>query len=340
MRSPRTFIGSFILMATAACSSSDDGDGDVPSNEGQLQTACSVTSEGATKLAETRGGASHFVASGDTLFAASSRTIFAIPLSGGVAQPIATTPKEIRALEADATRVYALTADSESHDLVAVSKSGGALTTLAHSTTPSTWDVPAVLARQDDRLFWTECGDAARTSNGFVKALDLGTAGATPTDLATATCPWALAVDATHVYWAGSRGGVARVGSSGGRLEIITRDFVAFVAPNSLFIDGDAVYWRDAVTVMRPQVWRRSRTLDSPAERVATDFNATLFGVKDGKLLLGYPTSGSVFTYDPARGGRAENVVCFGDTRALSVDSTRVYWSTSNALYTTTLPSP
>jgi len=217
---------------------------------------------GAIMSAPIAGGVATAIATGQSprgpiaidatnIYWANFDSVMRAPLGGGVATPLATGQAFIAGLAVDATSAYWSTPGNTFDGAPALVKkvplAGGAPSTVASARAQISGSDVVVDA---GGLYWTVRGENDK-SDGVVMALKSPGA---PIEIACrqATPTGAIAVDATHVYWANwgghdangsyTNGAIMKAPRAGGAATVLV---TAQPAPSALRVDATSVYWRN-----------------------------------------------------------------------------------------------
>ncbi|MFZ5470355.1 MAG: hypothetical protein ACOZIN_13040 [Myxococcota bacterium] len=138
----------------------------------------------------------------------------------------------------------------------------------------------------------------------------------------------ALALDDTHVYWAGAEE-IRRAPKAGGPVQVVASKLSI---PSGLSVDAQAVYWYSPMSGKLARAPKKGG-----AARPVLSENVTLhsFFLDDGFL---YWSLGSekkaVIRRQATSGGKPFDVVTGQDVPAgLTADATHVYWTTGDAIF-------
>jgi hypothetical protein len=148
--------------------------------------------------------------------------------------------------------------------------------------------------------------------------------------------PWAgaLAVDATAVYWAnvggmqsGAQGAIMKVSIDGGSPTTLASDQDG---PSTIAVDSTSVYWATLTAIVKcPLDGGAVTTLasgQSPSSMVIDDTSVYWSNAPPASTLMTVPLGGGVAT--TLISGPMVDYTGIG---SIAVDSTRLYWSTSDA---------
>ena len=181
-------------------------------------------------------------------------------------------------------------------------------------------DGPGLVVVDATTAYWTN------QNGGQVMAAPLEGGGA-PRVLAEKQHPYAIAIDATHVYWAKNlsrqTGSVMRVPKTGGPAQTIADKQGT---PYGLTIVGDSLYWVNAEdgTIMRAALDGKNRKVLASGQMQPTAL------ASDGRSLFWIHTkAGSEIRKVSLDGGAPATVatVSMGNPQVVVADRTRVYWA-------------
>lgn len=316
---PSNVIVALVALSLSACTSE-------LASTPATDTADIVAAERLSEFAS----ASFLVSEGDTLFLANDSALYALPKSGGAVQPLAELPRgKVAGITADAERVFVLEhVGVDSYAVLAVPRAGGEVTTLSSNRAEGWTGSPAnmPIAIHDGTLFWGECG-AAFSATGYVRALSLTSAGATPQVVARAWCPKSLGFDGSYVYFTSVASKVRRAPLAGGPVEDV------FPQADELLVAGEYIFFaHNSATPERNGTFRRR--LDAPLgtdgahEKISTSAFPML-GVHDGALVTTNNTQFEIV--DPANGPHPYRwrklwIENHASIRASAMDDDSVYW--------------
>ncbi len=138
----------------------------------------------------------------------------------------------------------------------------------------------------------------------------------------------AIAVDESHVYWAGAEG-VFRVAKSGGRVETVAQNLSV---PNGLFVDGQHAYWYSPMAGKLARVVKKG---GKPTPLVSEDVTLHTFFIDDAWLYWSFGSEKKAQLKRMSKnGGKPETIVAGQDVPAdFAVDGQHVYWNTPDAIF-------
>jgi hypothetical protein len=205
-----------------------------------------------------------------------------------------------------------------------------------------------------DFVYWTVIGGGPKgvSTAGIWRArkADLGDATriAAAEDLPDNLIPYAIAVDATHVYYteapdlfeldtsnpcrandAGAVFGTIRRVNKAGGLQTSTVLATGQPCPNGIALDDSAVYWTNfgAGTALSGSVWTTAKASGTPKELVSKLGRPTSLAVFGGRVTWSAPTSQAVESC--ALPGCTDILSLARDQKnpsGLSADKTGIYW--------------
>jgi hypothetical protein len=155
-----------------------------------------------------------------------------VPIGGGASVPVASNLDYPGALVASGGTLFFTENDFSSMTggtIASTAPGGGSITSIANG---QSFGQTTSLAVAAGSIYWTTYSDVLVAPVG----------GGTPTTLVSQTYPYAVAADATNVYWgSGLNGGVVlqQAINGGSPVTLATNQYY----PNSVAVDGGSVYW-------------------------------------------------------------------------------------------------
>ena len=212
-------------------------------------TGVIIGNSAATPIADTQSFPVFAIAAGvsNVFWPASNGNIFADVLEGGKPQQIGSGLKAPSAIAIDAKNFYVTSAGTGKNDGVVQKNT---YTYLNSKYTIGKTPVVIAAGRNKASALAVDFTDAYWIEPGTIlKATLDGSAAASPTTLLTAGTPFALAIDASHVYWTDTAAGtICQAPLAGGNPVILAS---GQASPISIAVDAANVYWTTSGAVMR-----------------------------------------------------------------------------------------
>jgi hypothetical protein len=249
-----------------------------------------------------------------TDWSTSTSSISKVPTTGGSATVLASGIPYTSSIAVDASNAYWI----DNGNSYKVPIGGGSVTTLAPA-----YNTNIVVSSGSLYYAFSPNGvQKVSTSSGSVTVLSADSAGG--------AAPYAVAVDSTYVYWSNWSGDLKKIPLGGGSETTISTGVMA----SSLAVDSTNVYWSDYQGIHKIPIGGGTQTiLTSSISPVSIVLDATRI----------YWASSTSVGYVPITGGSltvlatspSPTYVQNGNvtSNCIAVDSTSVYWGSTNGLY-------
>jgi hypothetical protein len=306
-----TYAVTVLSQPTSGTCSVSNGSGTVStSNVTNIAVNCTVPA--VTTLASGQDHPSSIAVDSANVYWSDSGSVMSVPVAGGTVSNLGVPSPAAIAL--DPNNIYILTSSS----LVREPKGGGITTTIASGLV-----IPGALPFG----VAVDAQNAYFANGASVESVPLS--GGTPSILATAgvgSQPYAIALDATFVYWTetGSSGSVMKLAKTGGTPIAIAS---GQNSPTDIALDGAYIYWTNHGdgTVMKAPL------AGGPVTTIATGQSGAFgIAVDSTNIYWTNVTSGAVMTV-PLAGGTPTAIASGQNSpTGITLDQTNVYW-TNNA---------
>lgn len=174
---------------------------------------------------------------------------------------------------------------------------------------------PTHLAVDATHVYWTTGGDLG---DGGGTVMKVPIAGGAPITLANATLPWAVAVDASNVYFSAvTPDAIQKTPLAGGAPVVLA---TSNGSPHAIAVDSSGVYWTQPGSV------RRVALAGGPPE-VLLDLNLNQTdGIALDATTIYFTTQDEVLKM-PKSGGAPTSIASSTFPRGIAIDASRVYWA-------------